>query len=151
MKLLRPIFLLLFIFSFTNSFSQVKSVCLETIAKSKILVIDNNSTYEISQQEFSNSNYTNINLIDSLEAKSKYGKYGNGNMIEITLNPISLNQNKELIFLKSENNLKLVTKDWIEKINSSSISTIETLKGRNAVENYGFEARFGVVIYTIKS
>jgi len=151
MRLLKSIFIALLIFISTNSFSQVKSICLETIAQSKILVIDGSTTYEISQKEFSNSNFTNINMMDSLEAKSKYGKYGSSKMIEITLNPTLKNQKKELIFLKTNDKLKLVTKDWIENLHFSSIISLETYRGKNAIENFGLEARFGVKVYTLKS
>ncbi|WP_196894968.1 hypothetical protein [Aureivirga marina] len=153
MKIAKFVSLIVFILFSINSFSQVKSTYLETIADSKILVVDGNSTYEITSKEFLNSclSKININIMNSTEAKEKYGKYGDSSMIEVILNPEPINNTEELIFFKINNKLKLVDKKEIEKLNFNSISSLEIYRGKNAIEKFGLEANHGVKVYTFQS
>ena len=120
-----------------------------------IYVVDGKKLSKKESEKIKPDDIESINVLKGKTAIEKYGKKGKNGVIEIT----SKANNKQTVKMKlgSIKNPPLYVVDGkitaakkVEEINPNDIENINVLKGEQAIEKYGEEAKNGVVIITSK-
>lgn len=113
---------------------------------------------EISSAEMKTINTDNIKAVNVLKDESaikKYGEKGRYGVVEIstksnseeTASLLKVQVSEPVFFL----NGKTITKEQVDRLDKTSIESIDVLKGEKAVEKYGEKAKNGAVEIKLKT